>query len=281
MTIERQCRRLLRAYPADYRAGRGEEIIDTLMEVHAGRDRLPLRDRLALVMGGLRVRASENRRLPTSTNLRLATVFGLLLTVVPSSLGYLTLVASQPEGLVVDWRSFAICTAAVVTAALAWTKWHRSAAVLAVATAALLTVYVVTLRASGAYGAGDLVLSLAFLVVAGLLLGRATMPRIWIAFLLAMSLHQMIPIGWYAAIPFLVTAAKLVPVVVILLWVAVDARPALGASISFAALGVVNAVQQFATGYESDPSAWWVTSSIMIPIFAIPAIWRMRRRSAL
>jgi len=281
MTIERQCRRLLRAYPADYRAGRGEEIIDTLMEVHAGRDRLPLRDRLALVMGGLRVRASENRRLPTSTNLRLATVFGLLLTVVPSSLGYLTLVASQPEGLVVDWRSFAICTAAVVTAALAWTKWHRSAAVLAVATAALLTVYVVTLRASGAYGAGDLVLSLAFLVVAGLLLGRATMPRIWIAFLLAMSLHEMIPIGWYATIPFLLTAAKLVPVVVILLWVAVDARPALGASISFAALGVVNAVQQFATGYESDPSAWWVTSSIMIPIFAIPAIWRMRRRSAL
>ena len=281
MTIERQCRRLLRAYPADYRAGRGEEIIDTLMEVHAGRDRLPLRDRLALVMGGLRVRASENRRLPTSTNLRLATVFGLLLTVVPSSLGYLTLVASQPEGLVVDWRSFAICTAAVVTAALAWTKWHRSAAVLAVATAALLTVYVVTLRASGAYGAGDLVLSLAFLVVAGLLLGRATMPRIWIAFLLAMSLHEMIPIGWYAAIPFLLTAAKLVPVVVILLWVAVDARPALGASISFAALGVVNAVQQFATGNESDTSAWWVTSSIMIPIFAIPVIWRMRRRSAL
>jgi hypothetical protein len=281
MTIERQCRRLLRAYPADYRAGRGEEIIDTLMEVHAGRDRLPLRDRLALVMGGLRVRARENRRLPTSTNLRLATVFGLLLTVVPSSLGYLTLVASQPEGLVVDWRSFAICTAAVVTAALAWTKWHRSAAVLAVATAALLTVYVVTLRASGAYGAGDLVLSLAFLVVAGLLLGRATMPRIWIAFLLAMSLHEMIPIGWYATIPFLLTAAKLVPVVVILLWVAVDARPALGASISFAALGVVNAVQQFATGYESDTSAWWVTSSIMIPIFAIPAIWRMRRRSAL
>jgi len=193
----------------------------------------------------------------------------------------LTLVASQPEGLVVDWRSFAICTAAVVTAALAWTKWHRSAAVLAVATAALLTVYVVTLRASGAYGAGDLVLSLAFLVVAGLLLGRATMPRIWIAFLLAMSLHEMIPIGWYATIPFLLTAAKLVPVVVILLWVAVDARPALGASISFAALGVVNAVQQFATGYESDTSAWWVTSSIMIPIFAIPAIWRMRRRSAL
>ena len=281
MTIERQCRRLLRAYPADYRAGRGEEIIDTLMEVHAGRDRLPLRDRLALVMGGLRVRARENRRLPTSTNLRLATVFGLLLTVVPSSLGYLTLVAYQPEGLVVDWRSFAICTAAVVTAALAWTKWHRSAAVLAVATAALLTVYVVTLRASGAYGAGDLVLSLAFLVVAGLLLGRATMPRIWIAFLLAMSLHEMIPIGWYATIPFLLTAAKLVPVVVILLWVAVDARPALGASISFAALGVVNAVQQFATGYESDSSAWWVTSSIMIPIFAIPAIWRMRRRSAL
>jgi len=47
--------------------------------------------------------------------------------------------------------------------------------------------------------------------VAGLLLGRATMPRIWIAFLLAMSLHQMIPIGWYAAIPFLVTALRCRP----------------------------------------------------------------------
>jgi hypothetical protein len=281
MTIERQCRRLLRAYPADYRAGRGEEIIDTLMEVHADGDRLPLRDRLALVMGGLRVRATENRRLPTPTNLRLATVFGLLLTVVPSSVGYLTLVASQPQGLVVDWRGFAICTAAVATAVLAWTKWHRTAAVLAVATAALLTLKVVALPTSGANEAGDLVFSVAFLVMAVLVLGRATMPPIWIAFMLAASLYRMIPIGWYAAIPFVLTAAKLVPVVVILLWVAVDARPALGVSISFAALAVANAVQQFAAGDESASSAWWVTSLIMISIFAIPAIWRMWRRSAL
>ena len=61
--LERRCRRLLRAYPAGYRAERGEEILGTLLEsAPDGRTRPGRREVAALVLGGLRVRAAQNRR---------------------------------------------------------------------------------------------------------------------------------------------------------------------------------------------------------------------------
>ena len=56
-SLERRCRRLLRAYPAWYRRGRGDEILDTLLEASPpGRGWPSFRDTRALVIGGLRVR---------------------------------------------------------------------------------------------------------------------------------------------------------------------------------------------------------------------------------
>jgi hypothetical protein len=55
--LERRCRWLLRAYPAWYRRNRGEEMLDTLLEVSApGRKWPSFRDARALVIGGARVR---------------------------------------------------------------------------------------------------------------------------------------------------------------------------------------------------------------------------------
>jgi hypothetical protein len=76
--LERRCRVLLRAYPAEYRRERGEEIITTLMEASPeGRSRLSLRDARSLVAGGLRARAALNRRFTTAVNLRLAVLAGI------------------------------------------------------------------------------------------------------------------------------------------------------------------------------------------------------------
>jgi len=76
--LERRARTLLRAYPADYRRDRAEEVIGTLLEATpAGHSFPSARDAQALIAGGVRARAARNRRLSTTTNLRLALLLGL------------------------------------------------------------------------------------------------------------------------------------------------------------------------------------------------------------
>jgi hypothetical protein len=56
-SLERRCRRLLRAYPARYRRERGEEMLGTLLEASPpGRTWPSWRDTRELVTGGLRAR---------------------------------------------------------------------------------------------------------------------------------------------------------------------------------------------------------------------------------
>jgi hypothetical protein len=56
-SLERRCRRLLRAYPAWYRRERAEEMLGTLLEASPpGRGWPSFRDTRALITGGLRVR---------------------------------------------------------------------------------------------------------------------------------------------------------------------------------------------------------------------------------
>lgn len=57
---ERNCRRLIRAYPPRYRKARGEELVGTLLELaEPGRNRPTLRDSLDVVRGGLVHRLRE------------------------------------------------------------------------------------------------------------------------------------------------------------------------------------------------------------------------------
>ena len=81
--LEWRCRWLLRAYPAWYRRQRGEEMLGTLMEASpAGRRWPSLRDIRAMLIGGLRVRAGQHRRLSTPANLRLAGLLGVALALL-------------------------------------------------------------------------------------------------------------------------------------------------------------------------------------------------------
>jgi len=76
--LERRARTLLRAYPADYRRDRAEELIGTLLEATPADRSFPsARDARALIAGGVRARAARNRRLSTTANLRLALLLGL------------------------------------------------------------------------------------------------------------------------------------------------------------------------------------------------------------
>src|SRR5689334_14860725 len=78
--LERRCRGLLLAYPQSYRAGRGEEILGTLLDATpAGRSWPPARDTCSVITAGLHVRAARNRELPLATNLRLAALLAVAL----------------------------------------------------------------------------------------------------------------------------------------------------------------------------------------------------------
>ena len=76
--LERRARALLRAYPAEYRHGRAEEIIGTLLEAAPpGRSLPPAREAWSLIAGGRTARATRNRRPGVKANLRLALLLGM------------------------------------------------------------------------------------------------------------------------------------------------------------------------------------------------------------
>ncbi|HZE37321.1 MAG TPA: hypothetical protein VE172_00765 [Stackebrandtia sp.] len=72
--LERDFRRLLRAYPAWYRRARGEEMLTTLMDAARGRDRPTLGERVDIVFGGLRKHLAA-RSVPAAVVSVLAAVF--------------------------------------------------------------------------------------------------------------------------------------------------------------------------------------------------------------
>ena len=76
--LERRARALLRAYPAEYRHGRAEEMIGTLLEAAPpGRSFPTAREAWSLIAGGRHARAARNRRLGVNANVRLAVLLGI------------------------------------------------------------------------------------------------------------------------------------------------------------------------------------------------------------
>jgi len=119
--LERHARLLLRAYPAEYRAERGGEILDTLLEgTPDGRGWPTPRDSVSLVTGGLRARADLNRRVPPGTALRQATIIGVSLFCAHRAGDSLQELAGMPQHFsllpaVVD------AVVLILVAVLAWT----------------------------------------------------------------------------------------------------------------------------------------------------------------
>jgi hypothetical protein len=78
VTLERYCRRLLMAYPADFRARRGDELVATMIEVTTpGRRRPRLADALDLVASGLRCRIAAATPAGLESGLAMAAPVGL------------------------------------------------------------------------------------------------------------------------------------------------------------------------------------------------------------
>jgi hypothetical protein len=278
--LERRCRLLLRAYPAEYRQERGEEIIGTLLEATPPGRSWPLfRDVRALAVGGLRARAAQNRRLTTAANLRIAALVGVAGYLAFSAVAYLVVAVRALIALDVahqaGWPALAVAVVVGTTVALAWVSRRRAVLVAAVLVAA------VAVSLTGAWGHSDFgwpVTELACLTALALLAGRAERPGgrwLW-------------PVALVAAVPlvmnFLPGAGTLVFGVLLgvvgfvgVLWVVVDARPAIAAATFLLAFWLPSGINSLASGAGI---AAGVPLLAIVSVVTAVAVWRLRRQSA-
>jgi hypothetical protein len=282
--LERRCRMLLRAYPRWYRRQRGDEMLATLLEASAPGQKWPsARDARALIMGGLRVRTAQNRRLTMGANLGLAAQLGVALTLLLFAAGNLTTVylvwihLYALSGGTVQWSVFGLLGLAAVVAA--WFAPRRVVVVLALAAAAAA----VWLNWDGdkvmAILPAGLLVSLAVLVRRG-----ERLPRSWLLLagpFFAFSVLQALTI----VEPFNFLNNPLLVVLWILLgliacWMFVDARPALALAICIACTFVVSSLLDYTQyGYAVLPA-------LLVPaggaaVLAAGSIWRLRRQAVL
>jgi hypothetical protein len=277
--LERRCRLLLRAYPAEYRADRGEEIIGTLLEATPPGRSWPLaRDVRALAAGGLRARAALNRRLTTAANLRIAVLVGAAGYLAFSAVAYLRVGVHVLAGSNVPhqagWLALTVGVLVGVAVAMAWLSSRRALLV----AAALVAAVVVSLTGSWHHGQfGWPVTELACLAALALLAGRAERPgRQWLW-----------PVGLAAALPLvtslmpvagtLVFGLLMVVGVVGVLCVVIDARPAIATAVFLLAFWLPSGIDNLARG--AGVAAGVPLLALVRAVTAV-AVWRLHRQSA-
>jgi hypothetical protein len=281
--LERHCRLLLHVYPAAYRSERGDEIIGTLLETTpAGRAWPVPRDIRGLITGGLRARATLNRRATTAANLRLAVLVGLVAYFASAVATTLTALASAAERGVLDlsgpytfpfgWRMLLPLPLIAVTLVLAWMGCRR-AIVLAGALPAAAAVVIAGSWRFGGFGFAVTELSCLAALVA--LTGAKRPDRRWLWLIGLIVFDQLLRgTGEYSlAIPgtWLLLSLALVSIA----WLAIDARPAIAMLVVLLAMLLPLTADDLATGMI------WSVLLLLIPgtVIAV-AVWRLRRQSA-
>jgi hypothetical protein len=279
-TLERRCRLLLRAYPAAYRQERGEEIIGTLLEATPPGRSWPLfRDVRALAVGGLRARAALNRRLTTAANLRIAVLVGVAGYLAFSAVAYLRVAAHLLTGANVahqaGWPALAVAVLLGLAVGLTWASSRRAVLVAAVLAAA------VAVSLTGAWQHlefGWPVTELACLAALALLAGRAERPgRQW---LWPVALVAALPLvtGFLPGAGTLVFGVLLAVVGIVgVLWVVIDARPAIAAAAFLLAFWLPSGIDNLARG--AGIAAGVPLLAIVSAVTAV-ALWRLHRQSA-
>lgn len=278
---------LLHAYPAWYRRERGDEMVDTLLAATAdGRTWPSPRDAGALILGGLRVRAGLDRRLPAAASLRLAVLLGVALWLAERASTSLTLAslaglhqlspAFGAAGLV----AFSGLMVLAATGA-AWFAPRPVTAAVALA-AAVVCAYRDWSGWWSLLGVPAILVALALLA-----LGRERMPRSWL-WLLGIEL-AVLPVQWLAdtgrhpVLFFLSPVANDLPWVIVaavVLWAVVDVRPAIAVGLCTMLDRVIPfATNWYDTNFGSNLS-WFLPLAIGAVLVLVMAP-RLRRQAVL
>jgi hypothetical protein len=250
-TLERRCRFLLHIYPAAYRRDRAEEMLGTLLQTTPPHRTWPLpRDTWALLLGGLRARGSQDRRLSIPGNLRLAALLGCTI--------FLSFTAVDDAGRIgwragVSWQPLILAVLILTAAVLPWLAGRKAAALGAAAAgtatvACSLSSFIPTwnpnqdLYAAHPPGAGNAMQILVVLIplAALVLLARGTErpPLLWLwlpGLVIALAVPAvaqwvaMHAVSFSQPDPYL----WLVPFGVAIAWIGIDARPAIGLAAGF------------------------------------------------
>lgn len=230
--LERRARALLRAYPAEYRHGRAEEIIGTLLEAAPpGRSFPTAREAWSLIAGGRHARAARNRRPGAKANLRLTLLLGIS-TYLGFNFGLVLAGNARAffEGGNGSWLAIA---GAALGLAVTLAPWLGSRAV-----TAALAIPVVALNAYGdlsePHGSAVTVevaeLLIVLAVLAALSRGPVRLPRSWLwlpcATLLAPAAGRLASFQRIPVIGVPETDVLLLLAVAVLCWLVTDARPA-------------------------------------------------------
>ncbi len=294
-TLERRCRFLLHAYPAAYRRERAEEMLGTLLETTPQGRTWPLpRDTQALLLGGLRVRSGQERRLSMPGNLRLAALLGcaifLSFTAVnygSYGVGYTFNAYTRGSGIAgfLHWQPVTVMALLLTAAVLPWLAGRIVVALGAIAAGTAVVAYDLSsqfpwndFHLSQAPREGDaaaileVLLPLAALVL--LALGKERPPRLWLW--LPTSAIAFAVLAEFRAVEGILSNQNLslqdpylwlVPFGIAIAWIGIDARPAIGVATYFSLwLGQVLidrfdiAVFSFNSGAPAQAS-WWVTSA--------------------
>jgi hypothetical protein len=270
--LERRCRLLLRVYPAAYRQDRGEEIIGTLLEATpAGRSWPGARELRGIALGGLRARAALNRRLTTTANLRIAALVGVTVYLAFALSIYVIMLTRGGIG----WPSLPVAALVVMAGTLAWVSRRRGLVLTAVIAAAIAVSLVFSWRLSTL---GIVVTVLACLAAVALLGRRDERPgRRWLP---AVALVAAIPLlsALTSGTGHLVFGPLLAGLGILsLLWMVIDARPAIATAVFLLALWLPSGIDNLARG---SGIAAGVPLLVIVSAMAALAIWRLRRQSA-
>ena len=291
-TLEGRCQLLLRVYPAAYREVRGEEIIGTLLEsTPAGRSWPLLRDVRCLIAGGLRARAAFNRRLTTAANLRVAVLAGIAAYLVSNAFAFLSPYVGS--GVIPGRTSaplgglFAAVVMPLIAIALVWMSRRRVVVLVGALPAAAAICYagIADGPPGGGFPAGPTVAGLVCLAAVVALAGYPERPGgrwFWPIGLLASA--SLVPI--WPQLPYviwLVGAVNLVGLLLLALvplsivWIVIDARPAIAMGVCLAAIQLPATIGLLTTGAVSQVALW---ALLVVAAITAMAVWRLRRQSA-
>jgi hypothetical protein len=284
--LERRARLLLRAYPAEYRRDRAEEMIVTLLEAAPPGWSFPsARDTWSLIAGGRRARAARNGAAGAKAGLRLAVLLGLALFIGQFIGDTLTAQAQfRPGGVPLPWLWAAPLLGIAVSLA-PWAGSRKVTAAVVIPVAAWLTF---GLRPSGPFDGGARELAVVLTAMGALVHlsgGSPRLPRSWALLLCASPAAMVLTGGLPSAEASLSLQAELLTAAVTTCWLVTDARPAF-------ALGLAELLGYVALAAEASHRLWsWAGlqtfAAIMmrfwllaiIGAFMLPVTWRLRRAS--
>ena len=257
----------------------------TLLEATPEGRRRPLaRDAWALIIGGLRARAAQNRRFTTSVNLRLAVMAGVSIYLGTVAAGDLeTFFYSELDRGVsmvgrLGWPALLAGLLIGAVVALAWLARRPAVVAAAALPAAAAAGYVGF--SSGQFKAFVVtqLVYLAAVVALTIRAERRSAAWLWLVGAVVATLFwpaylQFVSYLWVYIAP----GMELCVVVLALAWVTIDARPLVAVATYFILSSVPLMLEELGSGISNwfDNPALFVACAI-----AALAVWRLRRQSA-